>query len=271
MSGFEDNENNLNNDFQNQNLDNQEQNFGSFGAFSQGVPQEEPYSSETTFENQELVQNFENQELVQNFGNTQEEVQEEAQQEVQEEAQQEVQEEVQEVVQEEQAPSRLEELLSSYDPNLELNENSTFNIDVSQVVEEVVKPAETIKREPTVEADTSISLGETFDKQEEEIVTVQPIKFANFENDQVAVGTPKKNLDIMQDIMIKVTVELGRCKMKLKKVLDIQKGSIIEINKVAGEQVELFVSGKLVAIGEVIVMEDKFGLRITSIVEDKQN
>ena len=54
MSGFEDNENNLNNDFQNQNLDNQEQNFGSFGAFSQGVPQEEPYSSETTFENQEL-------------------------------------------------------------------------------------------------------------------------------------------------------------------------------------------------------------------------
>ena len=75
----------------------------------------------------------------------------------------------------------------------------------------------------------------------------------------------------MQDIMIKVTVELGRCKMKLKKVLDIQKGSIIEINKVAGEQVELFVSGKLVAIGEVIVMEDKFGLRITSIVEDKQN
>jgi flagellar motor switch protein FliN len=238
MSGFEGSENNLNNDFQNQNLDGQEQNFGSFGAFSQGVPQEEPYSSETTFENQELVQNFQNP---------------------------------QEEAQEEQASSRLEELLSSYDPNLELNENSTFNIDVSQVVEEVVKPAETIKREPTVEADTSISLGETFDKQEEEIVTVQPIKFANFENDQVAVGTPKKNLDIMQDIMIKVTVELGRCKMKLKKVLDIQKGSIIEINKVAGEQVELFVSGKLVAIGEVIVMEDKFGLRITSIVEDKQN
>ncbi len=167
--------------------------------------------------------------------------------------------------------SRLEELLSSYDPNLSENEQTTFNVDVNQVVEEVVSPHQAnIKREKTVEADTTISLGETFDKQEDEIVTVQPIKFASFENDQIALGTPKKNLDIMQDIMIKVTVELGRCKMKLKKVLDIQKGSIIEINKVAGEQVELFVSGKLVAIGEVIVMEDKFGLRITSIVEDKQ-
>lgn len=167
--------------------------------------------------------------------------------------------------------SRLEELLSSYDPNLVENEQTTFNVDVSQVVEEVVSPVQSVlNKEKTVEADTSISLGETFDKQEDEVVTVQPIKFASFEGDQIAVGTPKKNLDIMQDIMIKVTVELGRCKMKLKKVLDIQKGSIIEINKVAGEQVELFVSGKLVAIGEVIVMEDKFGLRITSIVEDKQ-
>ena len=167
--------------------------------------------------------------------------------------------------------SRLEELLSSYDPNLVENEQTTFNVDVSQVVEEVVSPVQSVlNKEKTVEADTSISLGETFDKQEDEVVTVQPIKVASFEGDQIAVGTPKKNLDIMQDIMIKVTVELGRCKMKLKKVLDIQKGSIIEINKVAGEQVELFVSGKLVAIGEVIVMEDKFGLRITSIVEDKQ-
>ena len=168
--------------------------------------------------------------------------------------------------------SRLEELLSSYDPNLVENEQTTFNVDVNKVVEEVVSPHQeaVMHMNNTVEADATVSLGETFDKQEEEIVTVQPIKFASFENDQIAVGTPKKNLDIMQDIMIKVTAELGRCKMKLKKVLDIQRGSIIEINKVAGEQVELFVSGKLVAIGEVIVMEDKFGLRITSIVEDKQ-
>ncbi len=107
------------------------------------------------------------------------------------------------------------------------------------------------------------------DELDDEVITVKPIRFASFENEVSAVGTPRKNLDIMQDVKAKITVELGRCKMKVKKVLDIQKGSIIEINKVAGEQVELFVCGKLVAHGEVIVIEDKFGLRITSIIEDK--
>ncbi len=110
---------------------------------------------------------------------------------------------------------------------------------------------------------------ETKEELDDEVITVKPIRFASFENEISAVGTPKKNLDIMQDVKAKITVELGRCKMKVKKVLDIQKGSIIEINKVAGEQVELFVCGKPVAHGEVIVIEDKFGLRITSIMEDK--
>ncbi len=110
---------------------------------------------------------------------------------------------------------------------------------------------------------------EAKDELDDEVITVKPIRFASFENEVSAVGTPRKNLDIMQDVKAKITVELGRCKMKVKKVLDIQKGSIIEINKVAGEQVELFVCGKLVAHGEVIVIEDKFGLRITSIIEDK--
>lgn len=124
---------------------------------------------------------------------------------------------------------------------------------------------------PTPQPKTSAPQAKAEPKEEfdDEVITVKPIRFASFENEVSAVGTPRKNLDIMQDVKAKITVELGRCKMKVKKVLDIQKGSIIEINKVAGEQVELFVCGKLVAHGEVIVIEDKFGLRITSIIEDK--
>lgn len=125
------------------------------------------------------------------------------------------------------------------------------------------------KYKSTVITDTSITLGETRDKKYDEIVTVQPVTFASFENDELVVGPPRKNLDIMQDVHIRITVELGRTRMKVKKLLDITKGTIIEINKVAGEQAELFVCGKLVAIGEVIVIEDKFGLKITSIVETK--
>ncbi|MBQ3101809.1 flagellar motor switch protein FliN [bacterium] len=130
------------------------------------------------------------------------------------------------------------------------------------------KPAP-MPQTPQVQAKAPQAKAEQKDELDDEVITVKPIRFASFENEVSAVGTPRKNLDIMQDVKAKITVELGRCKMKVKKVLDIQKGSIIEINKVAGEQVELFVCGKLVAHGEVIVIEDKFGLRITSIIEDK--
>ena len=130
------------------------------------------------------------------------------------------------------------------------------------------KPAP-MPQTPQVQTKAPQAKAEQKDELDDEVITVKPIRFASFENEVSAVGTPRKNLDIMQDVKAKITVELGRCKMKVKKVLDIQKGSIIEINKVAGEQVELFVCGKLVAHGEVIVIEDKFGLRITSIIEDK--
>lgn len=128
------------------------------------------------------------------------------------------------------------------------------------------KPANT----PTVSRENTV-LGEVFDKKYDEIVTVQPVRFASFDNDEQITGPPRKNLDIMQDVGVKLTVELGRTKMKVRKLLEITKGSVIEIDKIAGEQAELFVCGKLVARGEVIVIEDKFGLRIAGIVEQKNN
>ncbi len=68
----------------------------------------------------------------------------------------------------------------------------------------------------------------------------------------------------MQDISLHVSVELGRAKSSIKEVMAFEKGSIIELNKVAGEQVEIYVNDKLVAKGEVIVIEDKFGVRVTN-------
>ena len=61
-----------------------------------------------------------------------------------------------------------------------------------------------------------------------------------------------------------VTVELGRTKSSIREVIELEAGSIVELDKIAGEQVEVFVNGKLIAKGEVIVIEDKFGVRITS-------
>lgn len=101
----------------------------------------------------------------------------------------------------------------------------------------------------------------------EKTVTVQPIKFASFEELGQTQGETNKNLDILMDIRLQLTVELGRTELPIKKVLELTRGSIIELEKVAGEPVELYANGKLIAHGEVVVIEDNFGLRITSITE----
>lgn len=96
-------------------------------------------------------------------------------------------------------------------------------------------------------------------------VTVQPVQFASFDDSVQATGETNKNLDILMDVKLQLTVELGRAVLPIKKVLELTKGSIIELEKVAGEPVELYANGKLIANGEVVVIEDNFGLRITSI------
>ena len=75
-----------------------------------------------------------------------------------------------------------------------------------------------------------------------------------------------RNFDLLLDIKLQLTVELGRTEMPIKKILELTRGSIIELDKVAGEPVELYASGKMIAKGEVVVIEDNFGLRIISIV-----
>jgi len=96
-----------------------------------------------------------------------------------------------------------------------------------------------------------------------ELVTVRPIRFQSFENLNVNKAM-KRNLDILQDVSMHVSVELGKAKSTIKEVMDIKKGSIIELTKIAGEQVEVYINDKYVAKGEVIVIEDKFGIRVTN-------
>ncbi|MBR2525101.1 flagellar motor switch protein FliN [bacterium] len=98
-------------------------------------------------------------------------------------------------------------------------------------------------------------------------VTVQPVKFASFNEEKSLLGDASKNLDNLLDIKLQLTVELGRTTLPVKKVLELTRGSIVELDKIAGEPVELYANGKLIAHGEVVVIEDNFGLRITSMSE----
>ena len=102
---------------------------------------------------------------------------------------------------------------------------------------------------------------------ENSTVTVQPVQFASFEDLDQVQGPQNQNLNILLDVKLQLTVELGRTELPIKKVLELTKGSIITLNKAAGEPVELFANGKLIAYGEVVVIEDNFGLRITHITD----
>ena len=103
--------------------------------------------------------------------------------------------------------------------------------------------------------------------KEEKTVTVQPVQFASFEDLEQIQGPANQNLNILLDVKLQLTVELGKTELPIKKVLELTKGSIVTLNKAAGEPVELYANGKLIAYGEVVVIEDNFGLRITHITD----
>ncbi|OGP54907.1 MAG: flagellar motor switch protein FliN [Deltaproteobacteria bacterium RBG_13_52_11b] len=79
-------------------------------------------------------------------------------------------------------------------------------------------------------------------------------------------GQEFSNLDFIYDIPLEVSVELGRTKMLIKDLLLLGQGSVIELNKMAGEPIEILVNQKLVARGEVVVVNEKFGVRLTDII-----
>ncbi len=81
---------------------------------------------------------------------------------------------------------------------------------------------------------------------------------------------PERNLDLILDIPLKVTVELGRTKMVVNELLNLGQGSVIELQKLAGEPLEVLVNNKLVARGEAVVVNEKFGVRLTDIISQTE-
>ena len=80
----------------------------------------------------------------------------------------------------------------------------------------------------------------------------------------------RRNLNLILDIPLEVSVELGRNKMLINDLLQLGRGSVIELNKLAGEPLEVLVNGRLVARGEVVVLHDKFGVRLTDIISPSE-
>lgn len=79
-----------------------------------------------------------------------------------------------------------------------------------------------------------------------------------------------RNLNLIMDIPLKVTVELGRTKMPVSELLNLTQGSVIELSKLAGEPMEVLVNDKLIARGEAVVVNEKFGVRLTDIISPSE-
>jgi flagellar motor switch protein FliN/FliY len=96
---------------------------------------------------------------------------------------------------------------------------------------------------------------------------VQPINYGAFDANTPSIqGDQQENMSLLMDINLNLHVELGRTHLSIKNILELTRGSVVELDRVAGEAVDLYANGKLIARGEVVVIEDNFGLRVTSIV-----
>lgn len=96
-------------------------------------------------------------------------------------------------------------------------------------------------------------------------VNVQPAQFQPFDDSMIMVE--KKNISLIMDVPLEITVELGRTHKMIREILEFGSGSIIELDKLAGEPVDILVNGKKIAKGEVVVIDESFGVRITDIID----
>lgn len=99
-------------------------------------------------------------------------------------------------------------------------------------------------------------------------INIQPAQFQNFAQAPQLDGIAPENIDLIMDVPLEVTVELGRTSKSIKDILDFAPGTIIELDKLAGEPVDVLVNGKFVAKGEVVVIEESFGIRVTEIIKE---
>jgi flagellar motor switch protein FliN/FliY len=97
-------------------------------------------------------------------------------------------------------------------------------------------------------------------------VPASPAVFSEISSETTLPPEAARNLELVMDIPVQMTVELGRTRMPIRNLLQLAQGSVVELNELAGEPLDVFVNGCLVAQGEVVVVNEKFGIRLTDII-----
>jgi flagellar motor switch protein FliN/FliY len=139
----------------------------------------------------------------------------------------------------------------------------------SSVVEEtVVTPIQEVAAQTTATSEADRIPNSQSPTQTTANANVQKVEYAAFSEKPAAsgIGSGSGNIDMLFDIPLGITVELGRTEMQIRKILELGPGAVIQLDKLAGEPVDILANHKLIAKGEVVVIEENFGVRITDII-----
>ena len=102
---------------------------------------------------------------------------------------------------------------------------------------------------------------------EPKVINTKPVSLQEMDPVNALGKEQAQNLELILGVPLQVTVEIGRTQRKVQEILEFSKGSLLVLDKLAGDQVDLFVNGKCIAKGDVVVIDDNFGVRITEIVQ----
>lgn len=152
-------------------------------------------------------------------------------------------------------------------PTDQIESPSAIDDEVERIMLEELARAESGGTMPSAAATSVASMSDMdlgLPSPPRDVPVVKPVEFGKFERTESASQT--KNIDILMDVKLPVAIELGRTEMTIKDILALSAGSVVELNKLAGEPVDLLVNGRTVARGEVVVVDENFGLRVTSLI-----
>jgi len=111
--------------------------------------------------------------------------------------------------------------------------------------------------------DAGADWGAAMDEQ----ASTEAMQFEQLEDEGLSIGTGDDiNLDVILDVPVTISMEIGRTQINIRNLLQLNQGSVVELDRLAGEPMDVLVNGTLVAHGEVVVVNDKFGIRLTDVI-----
>lgn len=169
----------------------------------------------------------------------------------------------------------LEDKVEFSTPEAGLAESSQVATDLSSLVTTVITGTlgeEKYQWTFSISTDQAIKLAEISIEEETSEPDVMPenVEFESFPDTKSSAKESAENMDMLMDLSLQVSIELGRTRLYIKNILELGQGSVIELNKLSGDPVDIYVNDKKFAEGEVVVVDENFGVRITDLVSPSE-